>query len=610
MSFFRIIFAGMILCSTVQSLVADGNRLNYLNGPLDPYYVSRDFARLTTPQWVGETGVDAVIVLAIDDMRDPAKYENYLRPILNRLKQNDGRAPVSIMTNQVDPQLPLLSDWVQEGLSIEIHTIDHPCPLLHGGDFQKAKQTYDQCVDLMTRIPGNHPVAFRMPCCDSMNTPSPRFWAEIFNKKTVAGNFLRIDSSVFNITTQADSELPEGITTDSAGRPRFRKYLPFPSFVNTIEDYPYPYVIGKICWELPCVVPSDWEAQNLHQPNNPQTVTDLKRALDAVVQKEGVFDLVFHPHGWMRSDQVVELIDYSMETYGSRVKYLTFGEVHDRLSKNLMKGAELRDASGADAGLRMLDLNGDGWMDLLIPDADGLLTTRVWSPEATVWRDSQDQLSLENSSFGVIEGDLASFIAIDQQPLKVATHSEQGWRVKPIELAANSVSPEWQKRIKQPGKSLRILLFDLDADGRCELLLQDGKSSLILQIDSEGQWSALSFGIPSQIDLPAFGGEAAWRFIDLNDDQGIDIVFSDANREAVFVWQSKDRGWLRIMGHDRRQDEANSERISIPSLLRADGTSNGAWIHSKHIWFQNEDTDRLSDKVDRVSFGQLLKSTD
>ncbi|MCP4194399.1 MAG: polysaccharide deacetylase family protein [Planctomycetaceae bacterium] len=610
MSVLRIVFASVILCSTFPLLGADGNRLNYLNGPLDPYYVHRDFARLATPQWVGETGVDAVVVLAIDDMRNPEKYESYLRPILNRLKQIDGRAPVSIMTNQVDPQSSLLSAWVQEGLSIEIHTIDHPCPLLHGGDFQKARQTYDQCVDLMTRIPGNHPVAFRMPCCDSMNTPSPRFWAEVFNKRTAAGNFLHIDSSVFNITTRADSELSAGITTDSSGRPRFRKYLPFPSFVNTIEDYPYPYVIGKTCWELPCAVPSDWEAQNLHQPNNPQTVTDMKRALDAVVQKQGVFDLVFHPHGWMRNDQVVELIDYSIEKYGSRVKYLTFGEVHDRLSENLMKGAELRDASGADAGLRMLDLNGDGWMDLLIPEADGFLTTRVWSPEAIEWRDSQDKLSLEHASFGVIEGNRASAISSDQQPLKIATYSEQGWRVKPVELVANSVSPSWQTRIKQPRNSLRTLLFDLDADGRCELLLQDGKASLILQIDSEGQWSPLPFGIPPQIDLPAWGGEAAWRLVDLNDDQGIDIVFADANREAVFIWQSKDRGWLRIMGRDRRQDKTNSERTSIPPLIRADGTNNGAWIHSKHIWLQNEDTDRLPDKVDRVSFDQLLRAKD
>ena len=66
----------LLLC--VGTSFADGNRLSYLNGPVDPYYVHRDFARLTTPQWAGEQGVDAVVVLAIDDMRDTKGYEAYV----------------------------------------------------------------------------------------------------------------------------------------------------------------------------------------------------------------------------------------------------------------------------------------------------------------------------------------------------------------------------------------------------------------------------------------------------------------------------------------------------------------------------------------------------
>ena len=78
----------------------DSNRLAYLD-ECNPWYPHKDFPKLITPQWVGEEGVECVVVLAIDDMRDTAKYEQYLRPILNRLKQIDGRAPVSIMTNEV-----------------------------------------------------------------------------------------------------------------------------------------------------------------------------------------------------------------------------------------------------------------------------------------------------------------------------------------------------------------------------------------------------------------------------------------------------------------------------------------------------------------------------
>ena len=129
------------------------------------------------------------------------------------------------------------------------------------GDFAEAARTYHGCVDLMNQVPGNKPVAFRMPCCDSLNTVSPRFFAEIFNKTSPGGHYLSIDSSVFTVLTPDDPSLPRDLVFDPDGKERFRKYIPFPSFVNTIENYPYPYVIGRLCWEFPCIVPSDWEGQ-------------------------------------------------------------------------------------------------------------------------------------------------------------------------------------------------------------------------------------------------------------------------------------------------------------------------------------------------------------
>src|SRR5947207_14076593 len=90
----------------------DGNRLVYLDES-DPFYVGRDFPKLTTPQWLDEPGVDAAVILAIDDMNDPAKWEKFLRPILNRLKQIDGRAPVSIMTTSIKPEDPQLQIWLK-----------------------------------------------------------------------------------------------------------------------------------------------------------------------------------------------------------------------------------------------------------------------------------------------------------------------------------------------------------------------------------------------------------------------------------------------------------------------------------------------------------------
>ncbi len=221
--------------------------LTYLDDFCNPYYPGTDFPKLITPQWIGEEGVDAVVTLGIDDMRNPARYEAFLRPILQRLEEIDGRAPVSIMTCSVDPQHPQLQTWLKEGLSIETHTIDHPCPCLKDNDFQKAKSTYDRCVDLMFSIPNNSPVAFRFPCMDSLNSPSPRAYMEIINRTTDKGHFLQASTSVMCLFTPGDANLPHDLTLGDDSKERFRRYIPFPSFVNYIDNYPYPYIIGKLC---------------------------------------------------------------------------------------------------------------------------------------------------------------------------------------------------------------------------------------------------------------------------------------------------------------------------------------------------------------------------
>jgi putative membrane-bound dehydrogenase-like protein len=493
-----------ILLVVQQSLIAsppEGNRLAQLD-EVNPYYPHKDFPKLITPQWVGEPGVEAVVVLAIDDMHDPERYETFLRPILNRLKAIDGRAALSIMTCQVKPDHPRLRSWLKEGLSIEVHTIAHPCPLLQKGNFAAAAKTYHDCVDLLSKIPGNKPVAFRMPCCDSLNTPSPRFYAEIMGKVSPEGNFLSIDSSVFNVFTPDDPSLPRELVFDPDGRERFRKYLPFPSFVNTIENYPYPYVIGNLCWEFPCIVPSDWEAHHLHGPNNPKTVADLKAALDLVVLKQGVFNLVFHPHNWIKNDQIVELIDHAVKTHGKKVKFLNFREAQERLEKNLMDGKQLPRALGSLPSASVLDVgmegSADGFMDVI-----GGNQIRLWDNSRRRWIEERVGEPSDR------------------------TVARQGQRAK---VALNG-----------------SVLFDLDEDG------------------------------------------------------SPDWIYSNDDRYGIFLYDRATHGWTRKVMEGKASDPG-----ALPKIVR-NGTNNGFFVHSRHLWWQNEDTAGLPDHVDRRSFDDLLK---
>jgi putative membrane-bound dehydrogenase-like protein len=573
---------------------------------------------LITPQWVGEDGVQAVVILAIDDMRDPKKYEAFLTPILNRLKKIDGRAPLSIMTNKVNPNDPQLQSWLKEGLSLETHTIDHPCPLLAGGDLNKAKSTYDRCVDLMSAIPGNQPVAFRMPCCDSMNSLSPRFFTEIFNKTTPNKKFLTVDSSVFNLITSNDPDLPRELVIDPDGQDKFHKYIPYDrSFVNTIENYPYPYIIGRLCWEFPCVVPSDWEANHYHKPNNPVTVRDLKAALDAVVLKKGTFNLVFHPHGWIRNDQIVDLIDHAVAKHGKKVKFLSFREAQERLTEHLLGGQPLRATDGGDNGVRLLDLNNDGYLDVVIGNRN-VRQTRLWSPKTNSWiiGDFPVPLVDVNESgdrwetgvrFGVIRPDGHATLLVRSKLAEAkidgAWHYDDDNWVKDsalltgLELAGRPVFTSLDKL------DCGVRLRDLDKDGKCELIVCNDQQNVIFSWSSEANsWVKLPFALPSGTRIVnADGKDAGLRFMDVDEDAHEDVIFSNDESYSIHLFDSMEKGWARKALAGKRGD-----KNEIP-LISRHGTNNGVWFHSRQLWVQNEHTAMLKDRVDRRSFNQLLE---
>jgi len=582
----------------------DANRLAYLDFQ-NPFHPSREFPKLTTPQWIGEPGVDAAIILSIDDMRELAKYEEYLRPIINKLKENYGTAPMSIMACGATPDDPRLQTWLKEGVSIETHTVTHPCPLLAQGNFDAAKNTFEACVALIGAITGNKPVAFRMPCCDSINSTSPRFFSEIFNKPEPGSPFLTIDSSVFNITTANDPDLPREWVLLPDGRERFRSYLPFKSFVTTIEDYPYPYQLNGSCWEFPCAVPSDWEAQNINKPNSPVSLADMKVSLDAAVAKKGVYTLVYHPHGWIESAQIVELVEHAISTYGKRVKFLSFRDANDRINKNLLLGESLRSETGADTGTRLADLDADGYMDVLrLNKPNAAPQTRLWLPDENRWLDIP---------FPAIGGDALQF-GIDSGDVVAITRSERAegaWRFSGNKWNADASLLAGLQLNRKPiltsadGVDQGVRLRDVDGDGISELLvLNESVRAVFVRASSGKRWKPAAFDCPDDaIATDLEGRDAGLRFVDLDDDGDLDLVVSNEQRYGVHLFGSLDEGWNQTVTQAQR--DATNPGQGIPAIT-VNGENNGAWFHSRHLWFQNEHTDKLPDLVDRRSFDDLL----
>lgn len=561
----------------------------------DPYDPNLSFPKLTTPQWVGEEGVDAVVVLAIDDMREHPKYETYLRPILNRLKQIDGRAGLSIMTCRIDPKEPHLQQWIKEGVSLEVHTYDHPCPLLAKGDFSKAKGTVDRGIDLLAQIPGSRPVAFRTPCCDSLNTFSPKLMAEILARTTPEGNFLQADSSVFVLFTPDDPELDKAWVTEGA-QGRFEKYIPRDrGFVNFIENYPYPYVMPGGVWQFPCIAPSDWSAQHLHKPNNPVTVEDWKRALDCTVRKQGVFDLVFHPHGWISNEQVVQFIDYAEKTYGKRVKFLPFRDCVDRLNTHLLKGHPVRNPKGGgENGVRLADLNGDRSLDVVIGN-DELRATRIWDQGKQAWRDEPFPTVMKSAQLGTIHRGVPYLLSWTEEK----DHKEpRAWEFR------NGVWERLETSLPSTGfVSGGVQFRDLDGDGVDELLLEEGKT--ICRWEEDGKrWITLPWSVPAAVRLTTdMTYDTGGRLLDLDADGRLDLVASNETASLVALFDSMKTGW-RV-----RPAAGNQEQPAFPPIA-IKGQNNGWFTRGRTGYWQNETTDTKPALVETRRFNELLAFAD
>ena len=592
--------ASFLVLSLVMAGDADvGNRLTYLDEFCDPYCVGLDSAKLTTPQWVGDAGVEAVVVLANDDLKDVAHHAKYFVPIMQRLKKFDADSGVSLMATQIPPDDPQVQAWLKQDVNVEAHTWTHPCPCLQGGTLAKSKATFDECIDNLRKIPGGRTVGYRMPCCDSMNSVSPRFFTEIFNKTTPDGHFLDVDSSVFQLVTSDDPTLPRPLVLEDDGTERFRKYVPTDRLmVNLIENYPYPYVIGRLVWEVPCLMPSDWDAQHLNGKCSPKTVADLKRAVDATIIKRGIFSLCFHTHGWIANDQVIEVIDHAVAKHGRKIKFLNFHQMLQRLNRNLLGGHPIRATNGQDNGVRLLDLNKDGFLDVVIGN-EKLRQTRVWSPQDGEWITSTFPVEIVSVDalgnraetgvrFGVLqENGKASILVRNEKTAGIWDFDGREWIARPDGLAG--LESQGKIATSESGRDTGVRMLDLNGDGICELVVANPKQNAafgLTVVGSDAKWQRLPFALPRGATIvDNQGRDAGLRFVDFNEDGRLDVVFSNADRYLACIFNGMQEGWSR-----KTLDGKQGDEDGLPMIVRADGSNNGAWFKYQHMWVQNEDT--------------------
>ncbi|MCE9529235.1 MAG: c-type cytochrome [Planctomycetales bacterium] len=127
--------------------------------------------------------------------------------------------------------------------------------------------------------------------------------------------------------------------------------------------------------------------------------------------------------------------------------------------------------------------------------------------------------------------------------------------------------------------------------------------------DPNGKGEELKFGFPKGtiFSYLQIYSDAGLRLIDVNGDKKLDCLFSNSERYSLYLFKDMKEGWATKVFDEVRGKETGTAPV-IPPFVRADGTNNGAFFHSGALCVINEDTARLPNHVQIITFAEMLKS--
>ena len=116
---------------------------------------------------------------------------------------------------------------------------------------------------------------------------------------------------------------------------------------------------------------------------------------------------------------------------------------------------------------------------------------------------------------------------------------------------------------------------------------------------------ALPYRLPTGTSIvDGAGRDAGLRFVDVDEDGRLDVLFSDDQRYSLHLFADGQKGWSRQVLAGKRGTPG-----ALPPISKG-GTNNGAFFHSRALVIVNEHTALLPGLSDRRSFNDLLAGTE
>ncbi len=257
------------------------------------------------------------------------------------------------------------------------------------------------------------------------------------------------------------------------------------------------------------------------------------------------------PH-WFGQRLVGDVVLVDLSRVGQRSE-LVLQAVHDynlRRDPNTMVRWLPSQATAA-----IVDVNGDGALDVITRNATRA-ETHLWSTRDESWAKVGFPVATGAGGvrWGIVEpggpvtilvrsiGVTGAWQFVDGQ-WQAADHLTIGLELDGRRLLTGS-----------SGHDRGVQLRDLDGDGCCEVIAGGGQHRGILQWNQQQRrWQAAPFALPEGISVVTDRGEdAGLRFVDVDADGDQDIIFSDALRYAVYLFESMEAGWTtRLLAAER-----------------------------------------------------------
>src|SRR5262249_18494435 len=133
-----------------------------------------------------------------------------------------------------------------------------------------------------------------------------------------------------------------------------------------------------------------------------------------------------------------------------------------------------RKASGQDNGVRLIDVNNDGFLDVVIAN-QRVRKTRVWNAASRAWNETDFPTDIAGVRFGVVDADggamaLKAAQTGDSRSSGAWHFNGQSWLEEKSLLNGLSLNGAPILTIAD-GRDRGVRLRDIDNDGRCELLV-------------------------------------------------------------------------------------------------------------------------------------------